>query len=237
MPFGLAKSTASYQRAPDIALTKFQWKICLVYIDDVIIYSDSFKEPITNVDKVMTTFTEAGVTSKMEKAISSKIKWYISDISSVQVNVKCTKLTALRYDKRKPPRRKPNSVPSWGYATFTNGSRTSPAPPAQKINSYANELKFEHDDNQLNSFSKLIAKVCSPLILDLQKLDLPYLVDTDVSVYVIGCILFRTHKEGKKKPMIYCSRKLNATVRIYSAPGRQCLAVVWALHTFHPYLL
>lgn len=38
MPFGLTNTAAIYQRAIDIALTKFKWKTYIVYMNDVIIY-------------------------------------------------------------------------------------------------------------------------------------------------------------------------------------------------------
>ena len=39
MPFGLTNAPACFQRALDMILTKYKWKTCLVYIDDVVIYS------------------------------------------------------------------------------------------------------------------------------------------------------------------------------------------------------
>lgn len=38
IPFGLKNVPATYQHALYMVLTKFKWKNCLVYMDDVIIY-------------------------------------------------------------------------------------------------------------------------------------------------------------------------------------------------------
>lgn len=35
-------------------LAKFKWKTCLVYIDDIIIYSKTVEEHIKHVDEVLT---------------------------------------------------------------------------------------------------------------------------------------------------------------------------------------
>ena len=48
-------------------LSRFKWKTCLVYIDDVIIYSKSVEEHIRHVDEVLTALKKAGVTLKMKK--------------------------------------------------------------------------------------------------------------------------------------------------------------------------
>jgi len=39
MPFGLTKAPATFQRALDIILSGLKWQVCLVYLDDVIIFS------------------------------------------------------------------------------------------------------------------------------------------------------------------------------------------------------
>jgi len=39
MPFGLKNAPATFQRALDIILSGVKWQSCLVYLDDVIIYS------------------------------------------------------------------------------------------------------------------------------------------------------------------------------------------------------
>lgn len=41
MPFGLTNAPATFQRGLDMVLNKYKWKTCLVYLDDVIIYSKS----------------------------------------------------------------------------------------------------------------------------------------------------------------------------------------------------
>lgn len=46
IPFGLTNAPATFQRVLDIVLAKYKWQTCLVYIDDVIIYSKSVKQHI-----------------------------------------------------------------------------------------------------------------------------------------------------------------------------------------------
>lgn len=67
MQVGLTNAPATYQCALDMVLTKFKWKTCLNYMNDVIIYSNSVKDNIRHVDDIFTTLAEAGVTLTMNK--------------------------------------------------------------------------------------------------------------------------------------------------------------------------
>ena len=52
MPFGLTNAPATFQRALDILLSGVKWQFCLVYLDDVIIFSKSEEEHLLHVDQV-----------------------------------------------------------------------------------------------------------------------------------------------------------------------------------------
>ena len=51
----------------DQILTLYKWKTFLVYVDDVIIYSNTLDDHIHHVDEILTTLAEAGVTLKINK--------------------------------------------------------------------------------------------------------------------------------------------------------------------------
>ena len=42
MPFGLMTAPATYQRLMGLALSGLQWSLCLIYLDDVIVFSEDF---------------------------------------------------------------------------------------------------------------------------------------------------------------------------------------------------
>ena len=67
MPFGLTNAPACFQRALDLVLTKYKWKTCLVYLDDVIIYSNNLDDHVRHVDETLTTLADAGITLKINK--------------------------------------------------------------------------------------------------------------------------------------------------------------------------
>lgn len=66
-PFGLMNAPATFQRAIDIILSRVKWTFVLVYLDDVIIFSQTIREHFTHVKTVLRILYEAGVTLKLPK--------------------------------------------------------------------------------------------------------------------------------------------------------------------------
>ena len=57
MPFGLRNAPATFQRAMDIILSGVRWKSCIVYLDDVIIFSKNDDEHLTHLEEVLQIIT------------------------------------------------------------------------------------------------------------------------------------------------------------------------------------
>lgn len=75
MPFGLTIAPETFQRTLDVLLSPFKWKSIIVYIEDVVIYSDTVEKHITHVDEILTVLRQAGVSLKLPKCelFSSKV--------------------------------------------------------------------------------------------------------------------------------------------------------------------
>ena len=58
---------ATFQTLMDLVLAGLQWKVCLVYLDDVIMLGQTFKENIKNLHKVLDRLHEAGLHLKPSK--------------------------------------------------------------------------------------------------------------------------------------------------------------------------
>lgn len=67
MPFGLTNAPATFQRIVDIVLGQYKWQTCLVYIDDVIIFSKDVETHIEHVDEILTALGKAGISLKLKK--------------------------------------------------------------------------------------------------------------------------------------------------------------------------
>ena len=67
MPFGLMNAPATFQRTLDILLNRYAWRTCLVYLDDIIIFSKDFDTHIKDVDKILGTLRRSGISLKLRK--------------------------------------------------------------------------------------------------------------------------------------------------------------------------
>ena len=67
MPFGLRNAPATFQRALDIILSGIRWQPCLIYVDDVIVFSKDAKTQLRHLDKFLRLLRRTGVTLKLRK--------------------------------------------------------------------------------------------------------------------------------------------------------------------------
>lgn len=64
------KRPRSFPAALYNLLNMYKWNTCLFYLDDVIIFSNTVEDHISNVDEILTTLHEAVVSLKINKCHS-----------------------------------------------------------------------------------------------------------------------------------------------------------------------
>ena len=62
MPFGLRNGPSIFQRVMQGILAPYLWIFCLVYIDDIVIYSKTYEEHIDHLDLVLGAIEKSGIT-------------------------------------------------------------------------------------------------------------------------------------------------------------------------------
>jgi Reverse transcriptase (RNA-dependent DNA polymerase) len=61
VPFGIRNGPAAFQRLLDLVLAGLTFECCLLYLDDIIVYSSSFNDHMVALDKVFTALRDAGL--------------------------------------------------------------------------------------------------------------------------------------------------------------------------------
>ena len=67
MPFGLCNAPGTFQRLMELILTGLHWTTCLVYLDDIIIYSRTVEEHLQRLKEVLERLKGAGLKLKPSK--------------------------------------------------------------------------------------------------------------------------------------------------------------------------
>ena len=67
MPYGLCNSPSTFQRLMDFLLAGLNWKMCLVYMDDICIFASSFETHIERLNEVFEQLKRANLKLKPSK--------------------------------------------------------------------------------------------------------------------------------------------------------------------------
>eukprot|EP00171_Calliarthron_tuberculosum_P022053 IDg22053t1 len=194
MPFGLMNAPASFQRALDVILSRYKRKTCIVYLDDVIIFSASVAEHIEHVDMVLNALKAAGISLKIDKSelFTQKVKYlgHIVRPATIEVDQAATK--SLR--EAKIPRTLTQLRSFLGfvnvYRRFISRSTKTAQPLYELLKDTSSKELPELSPEQESAFHILIEAVLDPKILAIPRPGLNYSFDTDASDNQGGCALF-----------------------------------------------
>ena len=239
MPFGLKGAPATFQRTLDIILSGVRWQICLLYLDDVIVFSRTHEEHADHLDTVFSLLRTAGVSLKLKKCsfFQPKVHYLGHVISPGKLSVTDTAADAFKTFTF--PRTLTQGRSFLGacnvYRRFVKGFAKI-AHPLTDITRKDSEPDYDNPtEAQLKAFEDLKARMIAPPILALPRYGRPYMIDTDASAYQLGCTLLQEHDEANDwRPVGYWSYSLNDSERNYSATERECFTVVWAVRTLRP---
>jgi len=67
MPMGLTNSPSAFQRNMERVLSGLNWKICLVFMDDIIIFSKDFSQHLRDLQEIFTRLQTFGLKIRLDK--------------------------------------------------------------------------------------------------------------------------------------------------------------------------
>ena len=241
MPFGLTNAPATFQRTLDILLASFKGRSCLVYLDDVIIYSNDYESHFDTVDMILDTLLKAGISRKLSKCdwFTDKVKYlgHVIRPGTLEVDETATRTLKMAKHLRTQTELRAFLGLCNVYRRFVP-RYSHVAAPLNTLLKKGNPVTLApFGEAKIDAFQTLITAITSPPVLALPNADLPYSIDTDARDYQVGCALFQTDENGERRPIGFWSRTLNSAEKNYSTPEKECLAVLWALTTFRPYLM
>ena len=236
MPFGLTNAPAKFQREMDRVLSGLTWQLCLVYLDDIIVFSKSTEQHFKDLAEVFERLRKAGIKVKHSKCrfFASEVTYLGHVISGRGVQPEPEKVQNILGAAR------PTSVKqlrsflglSGYYRRFIKNYAQIAAP---LLDLLRKEIVWDWSPSCDLAFEKLKVALTSTPILAFPDLDLPFILYTDASKYAVGSVLAQI-QNGREVVIAYRSRTLDKHQKAYTVTEKEAFAVVDALEHFKPYL-
>ena len=236
LSFGLTNAPPQFQRLMSRVLHGLEWKVCLVYMDDIIIFSPSFAEHLSRLKLVFDRFRAANLKLKPSKCYFSRdsVNYLGFVVSSKGIAPDPYKLDAVRsFPTPKTVKEVRSFLGLCNYYRRFVKDFANIASPLDHLT--RKNVRFSWSSDCEIAFAELKSRLCSPPILAYPNFDLPFHLYTDASQYAIGFILGQV-VDGKEVVLAYGGRELSDAEKKYSTTERESLAVVNGIKRYQPYL-
>lgn len=248
MPFGLCNAPATFQRLMQHCFRDEIFNILLVFLDDIIVYSEDIPEHVKRLETVFRIIREHGLKLKMSKCkfFQSEVRYLGHVISSKGIKTDPEKISAVQnFEKPSTVKKLKSFLGLTGYyRRFVKGF-SDIAAPLHKLSQQFTPHPRKPFGNKWDSkcdtaFCKLKELlVCSP-ILGYANFQNPFILETDASMRGLGAVLSQLNN-GKPHVIAYASRSLRPNERNmqnYSSRKLELLALTWAItEKFKDYLI
>ena len=252
MPFGLSNAPATFQRLMENCFGDMNMQSCLIYLDDIIVFSRTFEEHVQRLSMVFERLIEAGLKLSPEKCklFQDKIK-YLGHIVSAEgiaidpKKIRCVQewpvpqnigqlrsfLGFVAYYRRFI---KDFSKISRSLYELLKGSGCNKKEQRHKPSVASKDFVWQKQQQLV--FEKLVGMCCEAPVLAYADYTKPFIAHTGAGMEGLGAVLLQT-QEGKDQVIAYASRRLSQSERNYPVHKLEFLALKWAVtDKFHDYL-
>lgn len=236
MPFGLKTAPATFQRTMDNILKGLQGLHCMVYLDDVIVFSSSLDEHLQKLRNIFDRFRQTNLKIQLDKSefLRKEVIYLGHTITKDGLKPNDDKISAvLSYPLPKTTTEIKSFLGLIGYYRRFIKDFALVTKPLTSCLKKRNKIVL--DKNYIDSFNRCKELLTSAPLLQYPDFDKTFVLTTDASNVAIGAVLSQG-PIGSDKPVAYASRTLSDTEARYSTIERECLAIIWATKHFRPYL-
>ena len=237
LPFRLCNAPATFERLMETVLAGLQWDICLIYIDDVIVYGRTFEEALKNLETVLERLRIAGLKLKAKKCrlFSKSVSFLGHIISDKGIETDPEKVRAV---KEWPVPVNVTEVRSFlGLCSYYRRFIPKFADKAKPLHRLTEKgCQFVWDSDCEEAFETLKKHLTEAPVLAYPDFSKPFVLDTDASDTSIGAVLSQIH-DGKERVVCYGSRSLTKAERKYCVTRKELLSLVFFVKNYRHYLL
>ncbi|CAF1363628.1 unnamed protein product [Rotaria sordida] len=241
LPMGLMNAPPTFQRIMNNIIGYKRWDYILVYLDDILVFSNSFKDHMKHLQELFTVLNHHQFTLNPSKCSTAKqsIEFLSHTITKDSIVPSKERIQAI-LDMSQP-----NSLAQankfigkigWYRKFIPNFAQI--AAPIHKVTNKTKKKKKEfywHEDQiqAANQLKQILTE--EPLVLKYPHSTAPFILSTDASEYTIGGTL-KQIINGQTHYNYYLSRLLTTTERNYPTIDREALAIFWCMDKLKEYL-
>ena len=235
MSFGLRNALATFQHLMNQVVPHLEG--CAVYLDDVVVYSDSWEQHLHRIRQLFTRLSQANLTVNLAKCeFARAMVTYLGKVVG-QGFVRPVRTKVLAIDNYPPPTGKKELMRFLGmigyYRSFCQNFLSVVAP-------LTDLLKQRNDFNwtsaHQNAFEQVKNLLTSAPLLAAPQMRKTFKLQVDASKMGAGAVLLQDGEDGVERPVCYFSRKFSTYQLNYSTIEKEALALVWALQNFEVYI-
>ena len=237
LPLGLCNEPANFQRLMNQLFKEELYDFVIIFLDDVLIYSQNLEEHLQHLKIVMERLASAGLKLKPSKCkqIQRAVSYLDYHIGADGIWPDAGKLSAL---SKWPEPTNTTEVRSFdGFCSYYRRFVKNFAGIAKPLHELTKKhQRFYWNKNCQRSFEDLKNKLIGAPLLSHPNYDRPFVLDTDASNNSIAAVLSNLDS-NTENPIAFASRVLTRTEVNYSTTKREALAIVQAVKWFRSYLL
>lgn len=236
MPFGLCGAPATWQRFVDTVLGADLEPNVFVYLDDIIVVTSSFEMHVEVLAEIFKRIRAAKLTLNKEKCkfCRPELKYlgYVVGAEGLRVDPEKIKaIVDIPVPRNQKEVRQFTGMASWYRRFIANfASRMHPLTSLLKRQS-----KFEWTLEADIAFQDVKSCLITAPILSCPDFAKPFTISCDASGIGIGAVLSQEYDQGEGV-VAYASRTLTRQEQKFATTERECLAVIWAVEKFRPYV-
>ena len=240
MPFGLKNAPAEFQRMMERILHPHVWKICLVYIDDIIVFSNTFEEHVENLKLILEALRRAKLTLKPEKCefLPKKVHFLGHILDRNGISPDPEKVQAIKdFEFPDSVKRMQRFLGMLQWCKKFIPNLAKHAEPLYKLTAKKRN-KWLVTEEHHKAFNALKEELVSVPFLRYPVMDgtAQFVLQTDASGTALGAVLYQ--ESGDDRWVIaYSSRILKEEEKKWCATERECLAIIYGLKIYRHYLM
>ena len=237
VPFGLCNTPATFSCLMDRVLAGLQWETCLFYLDDIIVFAATWEEHLAHLHQVFERLRHVKLKLGAEKCTfaAREVSYHGHRVTEEGLLPDPLLLAAIR--EINPPKNATEVRSFLGLTGYYRRYVKNFAAIAGPLHALTRKDAVFHWSSECqDAFDRLKTLLTTSPITAFPDFSLPFRLYMDASTAGLGAILAQV-REGKERIICCASRSLNQAEKAYPTTKLECLAIVWAVAKYRPYLM